>query len=355
MTPPSRCLFPTDNHPRTQGGFTLVELLVVIAIIGVLVSLLLPAVQAAREAARRMQCKNNLKQTTLAAHLFEGVANRLPWGTLDDNAATASGNSADGRFNRFYGSFLEILPYIESDALATRYDVALAPTDTTDVDGDGYSNNDIISQPLPTFSCSSMPIPACTEGDAAWGSYSWSGGNNGADKVTDPASPWFGYPITGNTGINPATGRNWSGGIHDGPIINAREGKVRLTDIKDGTSNTLLVGETHYVLTDCGTWTSGACNGQPRTGTTIWGRAHYPRSHVSTNVRLNTKACGVAGTNPNNIEWYKSGAFGFRSVHAGIVQFALCDGSVRTIGEEIDFRTFLALGSRSGGEVIGDY
>jgi hypothetical protein len=168
-------------------------------------------------------------------------------------------------------------------------------------------------------------------------------------------SPWYGYPITGNVGINPATGKNWSGGLHDGPIINAREGKVRVTDIKDGTSNTLLAGETHYVLTDCGTFGSGNCSGQPVKGNTLWGRGHYPRSHVSTNVRPNTKTCGVAGTNPNNASWYLSGAFGFRTSHFGGMQFALCDSSVRSISENIDFRVYMALGSRDRGDLVGEF
>jgi type II secretory pathway pseudopilin PulG len=148
----------------------LIELLVVIAIIAILIALLLPAVQQAREAARRTNCKNNLTQIGLASHNFEDVMGRLPWGTLDDNAATSTGSSAVANLNRFYGSFLEILPYIESDALAKRYDKTLAPTDTTDPDGDGYSNAIIIKircRSLPVQPCPSLPVPRVILGGEA--------------------------------------------------------------------------------------------------------------------------------------------------------------------------------------------
>ncbi|MEW3845578.1 hypothetical protein QOZ18_30720, partial [Pseudomonas aeruginosa] len=80
-------------------------------------------------------------------------------------------------------------------------------------------------------------------------SYSWSGGNNGSDSYADSTSEYYGYPIEGNTGRNSyVTTKNWEGGYHDGAVINSREGKVNLLGITDGTSNTLLAGETAWVL-----------------------------------------------------------------------------------------------------------
>lgn len=199
-----------------------------------------------------------------------------------------------------------------------------------------------------------------------WGSYSWSGGNNGSDSYPDPSSEYYGYPIEGNTGRNTyVPTKNWQGGYHDGAIINSREGSIKLISITDGTSNTLLAGETGWVLEDYLSST-----GTPVYGHTRWGAAHYPRSHVSTNVRLNTKK-SPAGCNPNMgsgpmsrpvvlalsdpQNWINNGCFGFRSPHSGGVNFVFCDGSVKFLRDSISHRTYMALGSRAKGDIPGDY
>jgi prepilin-type N-terminal cleavage/methylation domain-containing protein/prepilin-type processing-associated H-X9-DG protein len=339
---------------RLRTGFTLVELLVVIAIIGVLVALLLPAVQAAREAARRMSCLNNLRQIGIATQNFEQSIGRLPWGTRHGHADT--GQSTDG-LHQFYGSFLEVLPYIEQGNFSTLYDPSKSYSDTTP-NGSGLSNAEVVSQPLKIYSC---PSDGKSKGNVkGWGSYSWSGGNNGSDSYPGPNPDYIGYPIEGNTGRNIyVPTKNWEGGYHDGPIGNSREGNLRWKNVTDGLSNTLLAGETAWVLEEMPDGTFG---------NTWWSAAHYPRSHVSTNVRLNLKK-SPNGCNPNvgsgpmrtvvSLEdpknWINNGCFGFRSAHPGGVNFVLCDGSVRMLNENIFHRTFMALGSRDKGDVPGDF
>ncbi len=331
---------------QSRLGFTLVELLVVMAIIGLLVGLLLPAVQSAREAARRASCSNNLHQIALATHLFELVMGRLPFGTRHGQVDTSS----SAQFHNFYGSFLEILPYIEQDPIARQYDPSKSYSDTTPNAG-GLSNAEIISRPLPVFSCPSDGNRRTRV--SGWGSYSFSGGNNGSDSYADPTCVYYGYPIEGNTGRNHyVPTKNWEGGYHDGAIINSRDGYTNLSLIFDGTSNTLLAGETAHVLEQMPDGNNGI---------TQWGAAHYPRSHVSTNVRLGTRA-SPGGCNPNigsgpmarrwvpledPLNWINNGCFGFRSAHPGGVNFAFCDGSVRLLNDSIDFRTYMALGSRA--------
>jgi prepilin-type N-terminal cleavage/methylation domain-containing protein/prepilin-type processing-associated H-X9-DG protein len=317
---------------RPRRGFTLIELLVVMAIIGVLVALLLPAVQSAREAARRTQCKNNLKQVALATHLFHDAHLQLPpasYGTKGVNEGTAS---VDSNVFINYTPFLAILPYIEQGNISTKYQKNLAPTDTTDPDGDGITNNSLTSAPLSVFSCPSMPIPALPP-RPAWSSYGFSRGNYSYVSGSGNSSVWT---------------------ADDGSIGSLFYGKVRMADIVDGTTNTLLAGEMHYSLTNF-LYTTGANIGQFRGGNTCWSFGH-PHGYVtaSTNLRMNVPTVVERTDDPDNY-WRRSGLFGFRSVHEGGCHFALCDGSVRFISDSISFDIYQALGSRAGGEVIGEY
>lgn len=315
-----------------RRGFTLIELLVVMAIIGILVALLLPAVQSAREAARRSQCKSNLKQVGLATHMFHDTFNHLPpaaYGTKGVNEGTSS---TDPNIFINYTPFLAILPYLEQSNISQKYQKNLAPTDTSDPDGDGITNNSLTSAPLPVFSCPSMPVPALPP-RPAWSSYGFSRGNYSHVSGSGNSSVW-----------TPDTG----------PIGSMVFGKVRMADITDGLTNTLLAGEMHYTLKNF-LYTTGTNLGQLRGGNTCWSFGH-PQGYVtaSTNVPLNTETTVERTEDPDNY-WRLSGIFGFRSIHEGGSQFALSDGSVRFVSDSISFDIYRALGSRAGGEVIGEF
>ena len=136
----------STRHQAVRSGFTLIELLVVIAIIAILVALLLPAVQQAREAARRSSCKNNLKQFALGVHLFHDTFNNFPYATDDSDGTYPTGH-------------IQVMPYLEKDEIARRWDPTKARNNNDDPDGDGHTNLTLHRMIVPTFLCPSMSLP----------------------------------------------------------------------------------------------------------------------------------------------------------------------------------------------------
>ena len=282
--------------PRSAGlqrAFTLVELLVVIAIIGVLVAILLPAVSAARDAARRNGCVNNLHQMALTMHSYQSAHRSLP--------------SASRRGLASGSAFVTLLPYLEEKALYDRYRDDQSPTAGT--------NAEIAGTRLAIYVCPSMSIPrevpdrGCGE-VAAIGSYALS---TGTEK------PWY---------------------KHTGAIIASEQGKTTIPKIsaKDGASKTLMIGEFDYDLKDL-LWTSCDRAG-PRYGTAAWAIGYPGMSWASTWGVFNSDRL-INGTD----EWIT-----FRSDHPGGVHFAMVDGSVRFIADSIDVAVLNGLATRDGGE-----
>jgi prepilin-type N-terminal cleavage/methylation domain-containing protein len=291
-----------SSSPR---AFTLIELLVVIAIIAILVSLLFPAVQQAREAARRTQCKNNLKQIALAIHNYHDTSGLFPNSEVGGTGTLARASL-----------FLAILPYLEHSPTYTLYDSSRSNNDPV--------NMAAVRQRIPTYLCPSaplrrsIPISNCDANNRAPGTYA---------VCTGSGDPW-GMLSTGNP--------------HNGAIVNPASGKTAMRDITDGTSNTLLIGEAAWNLAEY-LFTSGPCSGQVRWGFTYWSSPYPLATAFTTMAPFNPKSGGASVLSR------------FRSEHLGGSQFALVDGSVRFISENISQQLLDSAGTRSGGEVFGEF
>jgi prepilin-type N-terminal cleavage/methylation domain-containing protein/prepilin-type processing-associated H-X9-DG protein len=294
-----------QKSDRIARGFTLIELLVVITCIAILISLLLPAVQQAREAARRTQCRNNLKQMSLAIHSYHDTFSLFPNSEVGGTGTLAKASA-----------FVAILPYVEQTSTFTLYNPAVGNSDPV--------NMSAVRQLIPVYLCPSaplrrqIPISSCDANDRAPGTYAFSTGSGDA----------WGMQSTGNP--------------HNGAIVNPASGKTSMRDITDGSSNTLLVGEAAWNLPDY-LFTSGPCAGQQRWGFSYWSSPYPLATAFTTMAPFNPKSGGANVLSR------------FRSEHIGGVQFAMADGSVRFVSENISQIILDATGTRAGGEVFGEF
>ncbi len=299
---------------RRVRGFTLVELLVVIAIIGILVALLLPAVQSARESARTTQCKNHLKQISLASHNFHDTNNKFP--NADAPPSTLSGGSF----------FVWILPHIEAGNSFAQWDFTKTGSDPI--------NQVVSKQKISFYLCPSSPLRrdvpgSSTDSNRAPGHYAVSMGSNDYDPYAAASG--------GQSTVN--------GAITYSDTI---EKRTCFHDLLDGSSNTFMVGETAYNLPDY-LFSSGPDVGKSRFSFTYW-VSPYPSSTVcTTKYAFNPKDRKGDGV------WDAKWVYSFRSDHAAGVHFAFCDGSVRMISSNISRTTLDSLATRNGGEVVSDY
>jgi prepilin-type N-terminal cleavage/methylation domain-containing protein len=288
-----------------RRGFTLIELLVVIAIIAILMALLLPAVQQAREAARRSQCKNNLKQIGLAMHNYHDTFGVIPPGDLSGGYTRTS-------------AFVSILSHIDQAPMYNLYDFNKPHTDIV--------NQQVVTQRIPTYLCPSavirraVPISGCDTNMRAPGTYAGSSGSG---------DPW-GTRATNNP--------------NNGMIVNLDSGPIRFRDVTDGLTMTFLAGESAWNFPDY-TFTSGACAGQVRFGFTYWS-SPYPLATLFTTQ---------GPLNPKRLDGDQTRLASFRSDHTGGVHFLLGDGSVRFVNETTDHNLLKSLSTRAGSEVAGEY
>lgn len=303
-----------SNHRRT--GFTLVELLVVIAILGILIGLLLPAVQQAREAARRFSCKNNLKQLALAMHSYESTYNKLPPGYLYKPGAGGANHMGFA-----WGTML--LPQLEQAPLYAEFNFEVPVFDPVNLASR--------ETPLNVFLCPTDNYSA--------------GGFVVRDDSVSPVEQYAAASYAANWG--PASE---SINLDDTPTqsrgVFFRNSKIHFHDIKDGLSNTLAIGE--------------RTNGPIRTGLATQGGHSFFETAWSAAVREITDFSDDHGHMVLFETQFLPNEFGgddkgISAPHRGLSQFALCDGSVRAISESIDAKVYDALGTRSGSEVIGLY
>jgi prepilin-type N-terminal cleavage/methylation domain-containing protein len=312
---------------RKARGFTLIELLVVIAIIAILIALLLPAVQQAREAARRTQCKNNLKQIGLAFHNYHDIYNTFPpaYVTL---AANGNATSEVGVYS--WGSL--ILPQLEQ---ANAFQILNVGNVPLQVNAANVATLAILQTAQPAFRCPTDTGPVLNNfvNAAGLGADNWYNMNisNGTGPVPIATSN---YVMVAGTGVSttPAanpTDRTASAVAPRG--VGFRNSKINFRDITDGTSNTLLVGERAWKY------------GQVNVGAaTVFGfSASINNPSGSANVKSAALSC--IGQGYNGINWSANNLIhqtrGFSSGHTGGAQFVLCDGSVKFISENIDYRT----------------
>jgi prepilin-type N-terminal cleavage/methylation domain-containing protein len=326
---------------QRRRAFTLIELLVVIAIIGVLIALLLPAVQKVRAAADRIHCANNLKQLGLALHNYHTANGTFPPGQWCPNLQN---NGPTYHYNRGCW-FQNLLPFIEQTALFQQIDAY----DRANLNVVHY----ICAAPghqthVPTFQCPADP-------NGGKDITQWSPTGAGPSDGTPQGSQGFhgNYVLcSGSTVFNPPLspdGRRLNG-------IFFVQSRIRISDITDGTSNTLLSSEINLVPDNL---TGGPCC----EGNDLRGRyynSYFGDTLFSTLQPPNTSLFDVTDlcihlpTYAPCTESVSSAEHYARSYHVGGVNAGLADGSVRFISNFINPLTYLAMGSRNGGEVVGD-
>lgn len=302
-----------------RGGFTLVEVLVVIAIIGILIALLLPAVQAAREAARRSQCTNNLKQLALGIHNYEGVYKTFPSGFITNYPKSPQ------TLERSYWSWgALILGFIEQAPVRDQLRVGPIPLWENLGTPTGLAT---LQTPISTFVCPSDVGPPLNNFgaaiDPAFATYEKRVTSDGTDRIEIAKSNYVGVACSSNS-TTPPSGDELSYGPPTGVLFS--NSAVRFSDITDGTSNTALLGERCYKLRNLFIGAGNALGFSFET-------TGYSSRNRSLLAALGIPYWGINQTVINANHQNR----GFHSLHPGGAQFALCDGSVRFISETIDF------------------
>ena len=311
---------------KRLGGFTLIELLVVIAIIAVLIALLLPAVQQAREAARRSQCKNNLKQIGLAIHNYHDTMNVFPLAT--------AGAVTKPNWRVF------LLPYLDQAPLYNRLDLI-----SGDFAGSGtaFSGNNTVLTGLTVtvYNCPSSPLDP----------------NNAVSNntATKRAQTHRYIGISGATPDPAVPARTDQCGAGSYGSIYCRNGivvpnlAVRIRDVTDGTSNTMVVGEQSGTVNNVdlsNNYYSGWSGAGPAVppGDTHWGAGNtsirYRPNHQTASAGADTVYTG------NTI---------LNSYHVGGIQVLMADGAVRFISDNLDFNTLSRLAVKDDGQVVGEF
>lgn len=333
---------------RRGSGFTLIELLVVIAIIAILIGLLLPAVQKIREAARRMQCSNNLKQYGLAIHNYHDVNNELPPGGKM-GYIPANGQNRDyipdgwqtGDWGSDQGSWqVYILPFMEQDNMFKQINVRWNVQNSV---GIGIGNVPAPARRIKYLRCPSddwRPDVSATNYVGSLGPQCVTS-NGGCSQD----SPYMAYCNGNNFNppygylTSPDHGNSWWNNDIRG-LFNRLGAQMNFSAASDGLSNTIMVGETLPKEHDHLNWAQ-------------WWNYNGGNSHCSTIIPINfpitQDGCGTT-TKPGSQNW--SYSWGFKSRHSGGANFLFGDGAVRFLRESIDHKTYQLLGCRNDGQPV---
>ncbi|MBL8849375.1 MAG: DUF1559 domain-containing protein [Planctomycetaceae bacterium] len=300
---------------NSRRGFTLIELLVVIAIIAILIALLLPAVQQAREAARRTQCRNNLRQFGLALHNYHDVFNAFPSGWIGVTGGIPTAH--DGVNGAGWGTML--LPYLEQSNLYNQFNSHVG---IEDLRNDAFRLTN-----LAVFRCPSDPQPERFEIEEE--------GNPGAVICELPIANYvgsFGTVELDGCENSPGTAPVQANGQCVGDGVFYHNSQVRIRDVLDGTSNTFVVGErrTNPAAGWHSTWVGRVAEGEEAFQRVLGSFDHTP-NHPATHFD------------------------DFSSRHTGGAMFVLADGHVRFVSENVDHNVYQSVGTIKGSEIVGEF
>ncbi|MDB5392167.1 MAG: hypothetical protein JWM11_7813 [Planctomycetaceae bacterium] len=307
---------------RRPVGFTLIELLVVIAIIAVLIALLLPAVQQAREAARRSQCKNNLKQIGLAMHNYHDSALRFPPGSYVPGHST--------------NAWTSILPNADQAPLYSKL-IFSQGWSWIGQSGGGPNAAVVDGAKIPYMVCPSSPLPVTVTDN---------GGNN---RILQTAS----YVLIGGATSDPNTFSGSAGLASIGGVF-FQNSSIGFRDITDGSSNTMMVSETSNYAKNSGGANvdirsgdngGGMWIGDPNTWNSSDARC-YNRTTIRYTFNSGASQANVGGGQCNSP---------LNSAHVGGVHALLCDGSIRFLSDNVNILTMMNLALRADGNVLGDF
>jgi len=305
-----------------EKAFTLVELLVVIAIIGVLVALLLPAVQAAREAARRSSCSNKLKQIGLALHNFHDVYGNFPEGSSSTdnlNFSDADWCSKYSASNARAGWTVKILPYLEGNNQYEQFELGGMFTSSSNVPGTTANNNQFNSS-NPSYTCPS-------------------------DPAAGPNSNYLSYMGVQGGGATPACSNQGGQRVFYRNGVLYHNETSRFASITDGSSNVYLVGESKYVLAKGGRTDNIHCSWASGSKLDSYGS---PLTCAAAKEQINSIAGGGADQDTLNIMTRLFGSW-----HPGGCQFVYGDASVHFVPETIDLNIYRQRAIRDDGLPVG--
>jgi prepilin-type N-terminal cleavage/methylation domain-containing protein/prepilin-type processing-associated H-X9-DG protein len=308
-------------HPRRPHAFTLIELLVVIAIIGMLIALLLPAVQSAREGARRTQCLSQLKQIGLALHNYTDVHGMLPVGSYYFGPVGSYEN----------GSIIaRLLPWIEHQELYDAFNFA-----RPSIEAQKFDNGALIgSKILGLLQCPSDG--AMIMGPNGLTTVNYIASNGSDARIHNPACPCALYTLWNTRALSPYDDpTNFSG------PFTRRGVPVKLKQVLDGLSHTIFFGETLPSCTNHGRQGWSASNDLQGFGTTI--------------IPINFDTCHENDPDGCRQPYNWNAETGFKSKHPGGANFLFGDGSVRFITDSIDMHVYQSLGGKSDGGPTGAY